>query len=267
MIVRTITCFAALFLFSSCATVSEIPDVSDRRYAEVISSYPQTEEVLQVPRLTYSSLLALSPAVQSQDVFVIVHPGYSFFFNNGMKKQYYRGAKFRMQELQFSLEARFIAEQAHAGSIIVLVVPGNYPEDSIAPRSYTAYLNTTAQAGASVFYVPSITSSNGNLSGSDLVVLYQLLQSVKARKVLLGGGYVGRCQREFYDQLTSFYDQALTYVIREVSTISPEDVSEREASRIVAGIEQADFSAISRFLAKKLDDDTNIISIPQQRDR
>ncbi|HWR73444.1 MAG TPA: hypothetical protein VN604_09750, partial [Nitrospirota bacterium] len=133
--------------------------------------------------------------------------------------------------------------------------------------SYTAYLNTAAPVGASVFYVPSMTSSSGNIPGDDLVVLYQFLQAVKARKVLLGGGYIGRCQREFHSQFTTFYDQALTYIIREVSAISPEDVSEREASQIVSGIEQVDYSAVSRFLAKKLDDNTNILSMPQLRER
>ncbi len=267
MIVRTISSFAALLLLSSCATVANSPDGSDRRYAEILSGYPQTEEIIRVPRLTYGSSQALSTAVRTQDVFIFVHPGYSFFFNTGMKKQHYRGAKFRMQELQFSQEARFIAEQAQAGNIVILIVPGNYLADSVAPRAYTAYLNTVAPAGASVFYVPSMTSSNGNIPGDDMIILYQFLQDIKARKVLLGGGYIGRCQREFRSQLTSYYDHALTYIVREVSTISPDDVSEVEASQIVAGIELSDYFAVGRFLADKLDNDVNILSISQLRDR
>lgn len=262
--VRITTCTAALFLLASCAAVVQSPDASERRYAEVLSRYSQTEEMLQVPRLTYGSRQAHSPDGRRQDVFIFVHPGYSFFFNNGMKKLRYRGAKFRMQEMQFSREARFIAEQARAGNIVILVLPGDFLAESIAPRSYTGYLNTMAPADASIFYVPSVTASNGNIAVDDMLVLYRFLQTVKARRVLLGGGYVGRCQREFHSQLTSYHDQVQTYVIREISTISPEDVSEDEASEIAAGLELADYSAVSSFLAKKLDEDTNILSIPQQ---
>lgn len=258
---RTITCVAALFLLSSCAKPDVVPDGSIRRFAEIIGGYPQTDGELRIPRLNDDTVHAVRPGRLPHDIFIIVHPGYTFFFKSGMKEQHYRGAKFRMQELQFSMETRFIAERAKAGNLVILIVPGDYYEDSIAPRSYVSYLNAAAGTGPAVFYLPSVTSSNGNIASSDMVTLYQFLEAVEARKILLGGGYVGRCQREFYGQLTTFLDRDRVFIVSEGSTLSPEDVTEREASRIASAIERSDYQQLNRYIMKKLEDNENVVSI------
>lgn len=255
---------ALLFsLFSGCASVAPT-DGSAQRYAEIVGGYPQTEGPLRIPRLSVDTALFSPPSSGSPDVFIIVHPGYSVFFNNEKARQY-AGARFRMLELQFMNESRFIAEQARSGNIVILIIPGNYRIDSVSPLSYLSYLNTFASAGQPVFYLLSETSSNGTIATNDMVNLYHLLQTMRASKVLIGGGYVGRCQKEFYSQFTSYYGLSQTYIVREISTISPEDVSEKTASLIVSGLQQQDFAAVGRFLAGKLGDEVKILSIPPRR--
>lgn len=263
-VLRTIPAAAAaisLFL-SGCASL-EPPDGSRERYAEIMGRYPQSDGQLRLQRLTAGAARFLArPA--APDVFIIVHPGYAFFFN-GEKRERYRGEKFRLLELQFGNEARFIAEQAGRKSVVILIVPGNYRTDSVAPLAYTSYLNGAASAGQTVFYIPSETSSNGTIAPDDMVTLYRFIQDAKADKVLVGGGYIGRCQREFYNQLTTYYERAQTYLVREISTISPDDVSEKEASFIVSGILQQDYTPVGRFLARKLGEEANVLSIPPRK--
>lgn len=252
-----------LVLLSGCASM-EPPDGSAQRYAEILGRYPRTDDPLRLTRLSSGTALSASAARGSSDAFIIVHPGYSFFFSTGKGKRF-SGARFRMMELQFENEARFIAEQVRRGNIVVLIVPGNFKADSTSPLSYTAYLN--AAAGRSIFYLPSETSNNGTIATEDMVDLYRFLQNVNAPKVLIGGGYIGRCQKEFHKQLTSYYDRDKTYVVREISAVSPEDVSEREASLIVSGLQQTDFTPVARFLSKKLDEEVNILSISPMQGR
>jgi hypothetical protein len=97
-----------------------------------------------------------------------------------------------------------------------------------------------------------------------MVNLYRFLQAVRASKVLIGGGYIGRCQKEFYAQFTTYYDRMQTYIIREISTISPEDVSVNEADLIANGIQHQDFASVGHFIDGKLGDDVNVLSVPPQ---
>lgn len=252
-----LTSLAICVVFSACATVA--PDDGSRlRYAEILAGYTQTQE-LSLQRLVAGSADSLSESARTRDVIIIVHPGYSFFFT--MKKDRYRGETYRLMELQFLNEARFIEEQAARQSIVILIVPGNYEEDSAAPGAYSAYLNRAASENGSVFYVPSETSNNGTIAVEDMVILYQFLQDVNAPKVLVSGGYIGRCQKEFYNQLTAYYDKPRTFIVRELSTISPEDVSEKESSEILAGLLRQDYGPVDHFLSHKLGDEVNTLAI------
>lgn len=250
--------FTASLLLASCATVHP-PDGSPQRYATVMGRYSQTDDRLHVPRLSPDSFRSLPAGSRSREVIIMVHPGYSFFFTLGSKVRY-RGAKYRLLEHQFEAEARFLAAQAARGRIVILIVPGKYETDSSAPRAYASYLNSAA--GPAVFHLRSGTSSNGAISTSDVVTLFQFLQAVRANRVLIGGGYIGRCQREFHTQLTSYFDAGKTFLIREASAISPQDISHEEAGLILSRLERRDFSPVVQFMAEKLGTDVNIMTIP-----
>jgi hypothetical protein len=131
-----------------------------------------------------------------------------------------------------------------------------------APETYTAYLNAVTAGGSSVFYIYSESLSNGTIPTAEMVDLYRFLQSVKVGRVLIGGGYIGRCQREFYNELTAYYETTGSYIVPEISTISPEDISDEEAAAILRGIEGGDYGPVRKFIEKKLDRTPDVLFVP-----
>ncbi len=254
----------ALFLFSGCA-VGEDSSLHLRRFSDLLIQYPQTDQPLKLRKLSGAVRPAATRDERSPDVYIMVHPAYSLFFRDG-KHSRYPDAKYALLSRQFNNEARFIREAARADKILILVIPGDYGTESIAPLSYISYLNITAGTGQSVFYLPSESASNGTISMNDMLELYRFLNRSKAGKVLIGGGFIGRCQREFYNQLTVYFNKTTAYIVPEISTISPDDISESEAAKILASIEQQDYTPVREFIDKKLDKAANFLSIPQKRE-
>lgn len=255
---------ALSFQMSGCAT-AEPPGSLAARFFDILNRYPQTREPLKLRKLDAASFPSLQRGAAASDVFIMVHPAYSLFFRDANRSRYAE-AKYALLAQQFENEARFIAGAAQAGKIVVLIIPGNYLTESAAPLAYTAYLNATASAGQAVFYLSSESPSNGAISMDDMVDLYRFLQGAKGGKALIGGGYIGRCQREFYTGLTNYFDKSSTFIVPEISTISPEDISESEAANILAGIQRQDYTPVRQFIDKRLNRAANILSIPQKRE-
>jgi hypothetical protein len=86
--------------------------------------------------------------------------------------------------------------------------------------------------------------------------------------VLIGGGYIGRCQREFYTQLKSYLGQGSMpiFIVPEYSTISPDDISDSEARYIVTRVRQQDYSPVVDFINKKTKGQADLLSIPQKKE-
>jgi hypothetical protein len=250
-----------VFLLSGCFATYP-PDSSVRRFFDKLNEYPGTRKQLMIPHLTETSADSIPNLPGSNDVFVMVHPAYSLFFRDPNRGRFGEST-YSLLATQFDKEAQFIASASRAGKIILLVVPGNYDAESTAPLSYTAYLNAVAAQRRSVFYIFSETHSTGSLSMNDMLSLYRFLYRVKVRKVLIGGGYIGRCQREFYSQLTAYFDKTAAYIVPEISSISPDDVNEGEAGVIVHSMAQQDYSAVRQFIQKKLEAEVNIFFLSQ----
>src|SRR3990172_1541234 len=238
---------------------------SAQQFAGILGQYPRTAEPLRVQKLSGASA---SPELRKggvPEVTIIVHPAYSVFLRD-LAREAYPDVKYRLLKKQFYNEAAFMAERAEAGGILVLIIPGNYSTDSFSPLAYTSYLNAVASKGPSVFYLFSKTSSTGVINADDMISLYRFLQDVNADTMMIGGGYIGRCQREFYDQLTNFFERTRTYIAPEISTISPDDVSEREASRILAGLRRRDYTSVRQFIDRKTEGNVNVLSVPRKED-
>jgi hypothetical protein len=263
-LVTRLAFFAAVVLLAGCATVERPMSISDRN-ADILGKYPQTDEALMAQKLTHSLVSSAKPDAQSGDVYIMIHPAYSVFFRDLNKKKY-SDATYNLLKTQFDNETNMIADRAMAGKNVILVVPGEYLIDSIAPLSYVSYLNTVTAGANSVYYVLSETSSSGTLPMDEMVNLYQFLQTVKATKVMIGGGYIGRCQREFYNQLTTYMDGTNTFLVPEISSISPDDVSEGEALTILSSLQHQDYTPVKMFIDKKTGGKANILSVPQKKD-
>jgi hypothetical protein len=254
-----------VFLLIGCATVNT-SDSAGRRFFDRLNRYPSATDALKIPKLTGTALSAIpGSAAASGDVFILVHPAYSLFFRDGTKSRYTE-AHYGLLSRQFDNEARFIAEAARTGEIVILIIPGDYAGESTAPLSYTAYLNATASQGPAVFDLSSESVSSGAIAMNDMVDLYRFLQGVQAGKVLIGGGYIGRCQREFFNEMTAYFDKSSTYIVPEISTISPDDISGTEAASILESINRQDYRPVRKFIEKKLNKAANLLSIPQKKE-
>lgn len=249
-------------LLSGC--VAGAYDHSSKRASDLQRYNPLVDGQLKLRRVTHDAIAGIQSANPPKNVFVIVHPAYTFFFRDEAKGKL-SNAKYELANDQFTLEKTAIMAQAAAGSVVVLVLPGNFGADSSDPVSYVSYLNSMSDEGQHVYYVLSEASSTGTLPVDDMVSLYSFLQALKVStvKVMIGGGYVGRCQREFYNQLTAYLDRSLAYIVPEISTISPDDVSDSEAMAIFTSLQQQNFGPVKAFIDKKVGSNANVQSMPE----
>lgn len=259
--------FKALAVILLCCALSGC-GISHRPPAEAIvftsnlSRYPPAQEKLKLQPVPAGLDLkeSLMPFAASPELYIIVHPAYGLFFQNVTKNRY-PAANYLLLNRQFQDEARYISEMASSGSTLLLILPGDFETEGLAPSSFISYLNKTA-FGPSVFYMTSETSSSGYISQDEMIKLYYFIKGVKAERIMVGGGYIGRCQGEFYRGITSYLDKKLAYIVPELSTISPEDVSEREALNILSDLEKKDYSRVAAFIERRAKEAPNMLSLP-----
>lgn len=226
----------------------------------MLEGYPETTEPLKIALLSPNA--AVPDASQGRVVTVIVHPAYSLFFREERRNRY-SDAKFDLLKFQLENEARFLRALARTDNVVILVLPGNYQRDSVAPLSYTYYLNEASGGSATVFAVYSETSSSGALPTETMVALYSFLRNAGARTVLVGGGYVGRCQKEFYNQLVTYVDAATAYVVPEISAISPDDISDKDSRAILLALRNRDYAPVRSFIEKRTKGSAAMLHLPE----
>lgn len=253
-----IFCGLAMFSAGGCATKQDLPA---KKFSEILKRYPPSAEPLRIKPLTASAAQDIDRVKHGRSVTVIVHPAYSLFFREERRSRYTE-AKYELLKFQLDSEARFISAIAKTDNILVLVLPGNFQKESIAPLSYISYLNATAGDGQSVYYTTSEIWSSGALSMDSMVKLYAFLHEVRTDKVLIGGGFIGRCQREFYNQTAAYLEKVSTYIVPEISSISPDDISTQEASEIIESLRRRDYAPIKRFIEKKTQGAAGILQLP-----
>lgn len=240
-------------LLTGCAS-----EIREKRFTELLQLYPPTKASLNIRRLP--EVPPASSAQPGKPVIIIVHPAYALFFRDE-RRSTYTAAKYDLLEHQLFAEARFISDAAQSGNILILVIPGKYEQDSIAPASYTTYLNAMTGGSQTVYYIRTETSHSGAIHLDTTVKLHDFLRNVRAERILVGGGFIGRCQGEFYRQLTTYVENIPSYIVPEISTLSPDDISSSEALDILAGIRKKDYQPVVKFIENKSKGDTNILPL------
>lgn len=221
-----------------------------KQFIEILNEYPIAQEPLRIPKLTAASAADVAPELRGKAVTVIVHPAYSLFFREPQRSTYTE-SKYDLLKFQLDNEARFISEIAGTDNLLILLLPGDFQKESLAPLSYTYYLNAAAGASTSVYYLTTENWSSGSLSTDTLVTFYGFLKKIGAKQLLIGGGYIGRCQRDFSNQMATYVDGVNAYIVPEISSISPDDISDRESAEILAGLQQGDYTPVRAFIEKK----------------
>ncbi|HAK60213.1 MAG TPA: hypothetical protein DCO77_07490 [Nitrospiraceae bacterium] len=252
-----------LFLFGCVSHTRE--QVSKVPFADSVSRYRQADETLSIGKLTRGTSEAFAHRHGTVDISILVHPAYSVFID-GVTEKNYSDAMFNLLRHQFESESGFIEDQAQAGEIVILILPAGSVSRTTHHLSYTSYLNRVSSSGNSVLYLFSRSASSGSLARQDMLALYHFLRSVNPRRVLIGGGYIGRCQEEFFHQFVTYFDGMPIFFVPEISTISPKDLSASEASGIVKSIERHDYGPVKAFISSRTDGVVNFLSIPQKTD-
>ncbi len=225
----------------------------------LLSLRPQKAEPLKIGRLTRETVQRMRPRFKGAEVAIIVHPGYALFFDSAVASGC-RVSVCSLLRAQLESEAKFIAQSAEKGRAVILVLPADPIVEGGFPHLYSAYLNRLVSGSDSVTVLFSKTSSSGSLRIDDMLSLYDFLAGAGVRKVIVGGGYIGRCQREFHSQLITYFDSSRTFISPEISVISTADISDKEAARIAKEIRYRRYDAVKSFMMRKMEEPLNIIS-------
>jgi len=187
------------------------------------------------------------------EVYIIVHPAYYTFFRddslfpdppgsgsaeNAMDRFLSEGSyssRSRLIKAQEKQLRDFLEYMSTDHKLVILVLPHDY-------RDYPAYkfrkgkdefmrfINEVTNESDSVLYLFSKRPNRGSLSEREKRKLLRFLYTIKAKEVLLGGGYVGRCLEDFYKDIEQYFKEDSICLVPEITAISPNDIGSGAAS-------------------------------------
>jgi len=222
----------------------------------------------------------------NKSVYVFVHPSYYLFFHSKKPqvtrdplnlrdsivdvflKEPPRKSVMQLEQEQQRNEKNFLEYLTMDEKLVILLLPrnyrtaGNYTYKN-SNDEYARYLNEIANGSPSILYMESESASVGRLLSEDLIVLLSFLEAIGAKSVLIGGGYVGRCQKEFYSYVTKYSFGSNYFIVPELSTFSPEDITENAARSLIEN-DRINLKASSEFVLNKTPSDTNLQHLPPQ---
>jgi hypothetical protein len=152
------------------------------------------------------------------DLYVIVHPAYSIFFHD--LQPYYLGSPVEsvLNESTYSNAATLTREQERSlrdfieitstrKRLIVLVLPGDYLDYGGyyykgKTDLFARYVNSVTNSSESVLYLYSEKPNRGRLSIKSKERLIEFFEAVNPERIIIGGGYLGRCIQDFYKNIS-----------------------------------------------------------------
>jgi len=223
-------------------------------------------------------------------VYVIVHPAYYLYFQERSRNVYFRtgdpahnlvesylaGSEDsdpveRLMREQIRIEREFLKYAAAENHVVLLVVPGDYRHhphfrfNDEALDEYARYLNEIGGSSETFLYVESTSVNRGFVSDSTLDAVEGFFEAAGARKVLLGGGFVGRCQEDFYRNITERMSKKRVAVVAEISSASYADVDDDIARNLLGETGRLDpvvaVRNIKRNAYKRLDLKPRVVSL------
>jgi hypothetical protein len=157
--------------------------------------------------------------INNNTAYVIVHPFYYQFFRKSRAKKISPEIhKFML--LQVNNEKNFFSYAIQNQKLVILVMPGNS-----FSNDYIEFMNDLTRGNDSIIYVSSKNKNSGNIIKEDLEHLNSFFQKLEINDVMIGGGYVGRCQEKFYSIISKTLGQENVAIVPEVSTFSPYDLT------------------------------------------
>lgn len=184
------------------------------------------------------------------NLYVLVHPGFYTFFETKdippsqksvsefpYENQFERLANapnnntvaMRVLVEQDRILREFVEFMSIKKRLLIVVLPRNYKEHLSAGYTdgqdeYARYINEMTNMSDSIVYIESEKWDNGKLSDSDRMKLMTFIKLAKVKKVLIGGGYLGKCVEDNYAEITKFMKREDVYYVPELLAISPNDM-------------------------------------------
>ncbi|OGW27048.1 MAG: hypothetical protein A2X59_00800 [Nitrospirae bacterium GWC2_42_7] len=226
--------------------------------------------------------------IDNSSVYIIVHPAYYVFFHNKKPlikrgranylssivdlffKENYDKSVIKVMQMQLRNEKAFIEQMTTENKLVILILPKNSPSHKYYSYTseldeYARYINEITNASPAALYIESDSSTNGKLSINDLVLLLSFLSKTEVRNLLVGGGYVGRCQDEFYGFISDHSLAFNYYIVPEISSFSPSDLSEKKALTLLDN-KKVNMELASEFILDRTGGNTNLQRVSLQFD-
>ncbi|MDA8241052.1 MAG: hypothetical protein M0Z67_11875 [Nitrospiraceae bacterium] len=203
-------------------------------------------------------------------VYIVVHPAYYTFFHEGggpndplatpsqnavdlLLREPAYSSKTRLQLAQEKTLRDFLEYMSTDRKLVILVLPRYYKKyEGYKFRrgndEFMRYINEVTNGSDSVLYLYSKRPNRGTLAGMDRRRLLKFLYSVKAKEILLGGGYIGRCLEDLYKDMEQYYSDDKLYVVPEITSISPSDMSSGAASDVLDADGMVDVGKLSKSI-------------------
>jgi hypothetical protein len=207
--------------------------------------------------------------------YIIVHPAYFPFFHrfkrlsktpedgpypteNVVEKFLSlkpKNARFSVLQAQERRMRDFIEYKATQEKLVILVIPRNYYKFKgyiykKGMDEYMRYLNEISNFSKSVLFVQSRSPNKGYVTEEDSIRLMEFLLTIDAKALYVGGGYVGRCLENFYANMTEDFGQEDIYLVPELADISPAELPNSLAKRILKKDGTLDTEMLTRLLEK-----------------
>lgn len=263
MIVRRLFLFFVLLVIAStglsCAApvVRKIVEPDDsiiREYAETINKLYGKLKIVSLNDIAEEDFKEYKKYVNNGIAYVIVHPSYYLFFHNYDRKakvvverprgdfskntvdifidDYPAGKSRILRRMKVSekRERDFLKKASARGRLIILVLPPDYHKHPEYPYrkldEFARYLNEVTGASPSVIYIESESHKRGFVTIETLPKLNRFLKAAEVKTLLLGGGYVDLCLKDFYDETANLKDIEKVEIIPEICTETPDYMRE-----------------------------------------
>jgi len=191
--------------------------------------------------------------LSGNSIYFIVHPGYFAFFDDSKSTYLPKEAptegfpanniaeRFmgilppdavttKLLKEEEVLLRDFLEFMSTEKRLVVLVLSRDYKEhfsygEPTGRDEYARYINELTNMSDSIIYMESQGPWDGLIEAKDLEILMTFLNTVGAKKIYLGGGFLGKCLGNTYESIRPKVSYENIAYVPEITAISPDDSS------------------------------------------
>jgi len=226
-------------------------------------------ELRSIPKEKYKDF---GQSLYNGNIYVVVHPGYYAFFHakhnlpaaeeiGGYPSQNLveriaadgmlgKSLNIRIMKEQERLIRNFLEFMSTEKKLVILVLPRNYREHLLngyadGRDEFARFINDLTNMSPSILTIESETHDNGFLTEPDLELLKEFIDETGAKKILLGGGYLGKCLDNFYESVRRKYKYEDVSFVADITSVSPTDMVTDSVRLLVKG--RINYSAMWKY--------------------